>query len=236
VRTGGGPCILTTAQIHSLQTMTSKTPLFTFVAPMLALNLDVAIDNSHVLGGDPFQPPRDAIEIASSTDSLQYFTPEQNISVPVMTITAADVSSRGGTILPWNVVSRQLILVAKVARTGTRGARPHRFSGIPGYAASGHHFAIIAPRLGLLQRSEGSSCAARGKARRYLSTSRRCRALSQSFELAGFHAFADGGLIGHAAHATPRTPESNLPPTREPPRCGRWQHMPSEVLQWDGLP
>ena len=89
----------------------TKTPLL-FILLASMLNGERVIDNSKIFGGNPLQSPRDAVEIATSIDSREYFTLEQKISAPIMTITAADVSSRGHGP-PWDITSSQLILLQK---------------------------------------------------------------------------------------------------------------------------
>jgi hypothetical protein len=87
----------------------TKAPFTSLVVFTFTLNAIVAIDNSKFSGGNLFQSPLEAVEIATSADSREYFTPEQKISAPIMTTTAADVSSRG-QVPPWDVTSGQLVL------------------------------------------------------------------------------------------------------------------------------
>jgi hypothetical protein len=83
-----------------------KTPL-AFALFTATLNLVVAFDNSHLWGGDPFRPPRKAVEIATSTNSREYVSFEQKIRAPLTTVTAS--ISSDGPVPSWDVTSRQLL-------------------------------------------------------------------------------------------------------------------------------
>lgn len=83
-----------------------KTPLVIFALYALMLNGNRALDNSHFLDGDPFQPPRRAAEIATSTNSREYGSLEQKLRAPLMTVTT-NISS-DGPVPSWDITSGQL--------------------------------------------------------------------------------------------------------------------------------
>ena len=74
--------------------MIRKTAL-TFTLVALTLNGAVVIDNSKVLGGNPFLW-RDAVDVSTNPNSPAYFSFEQTIAVPITTVVAADVASSSG--------------------------------------------------------------------------------------------------------------------------------------------
>jgi hypothetical protein len=84
-----------------------KAPFTSFVVFTLTLNAAEAIDNSKVFDGDPFQSPREAVEVATDPNSREYFSPEQNIRAPLTTVTAS--ISGDGPVPPWDVSNRQLL-------------------------------------------------------------------------------------------------------------------------------